>query len=73
VCRNASNEEAREIIIQKNFLKCLLMYLDVNQKDNQIITRWRPPQLLELQIHAMTIIGQLTTLLPKHIYEIGGH
>lgn len=73
VCRNPANEDAREIIIQKNFLKCLLMYLDVNQKDNPIITRWRPPQLLELQIHAMTIIGHLTGLLPKHIYEICGH
>lgn len=30
VCRNQANEEARQIIIQKGFLKCLLMYVDIN-------------------------------------------
>jgi hypothetical protein len=49
------------------------MYLDASQKDNQIITRWRPPQLLELQITAMTIIGHMTTFMPEHILEIGSH
>jgi hypothetical protein len=73
VCNNPNNAEARDIIMQKNFLKCLLMYLDVAQKDNPVVVRWRPPQLLELQIHALNIIGHLTEFVPQHIHEIGGH
>jgi hypothetical protein len=50
-----------------------MIYLDISQKDNPIVARWRPPQLLELQIHALNIIGHLTELIPQHIHEIGGH
>jgi hypothetical protein len=49
------------------------MYLDPNAKDIAIISRWRPPQLIELQIHAMNIIGHLVALVPQHIHEINGH
>ena len=60
--------------MQKNFLSALLLYLEpVSIEKNQKITRWNPPQLLELQIHALNIVSHLVGLVPQHFHEIEGH
>ena len=74
VCHAESNIEAHNIMMQKGFLRALLLYLDPNSIDNNgIITRWAPPQLQELQMHAMNIISHLVGLAPQHFHEINGH
>lgn len=60
-------------MIERAFLRCIQIYIDANHKDNQMIARWRPPQLLELQITAMSIIGHMTPLVPEHVLEISAH
>ena len=65
VAKDPFNTEAHNIIMQKNFLAALLLYLDpVSIEKNQKITRWSPPQLLELQIHALNITSHLVGLVP---------
>ena len=60
--------------MQKGFLRALLLYLDPAQiESNTIISRWAPPQLFELQTHALNIIGHLVRLVPSHFHEIAGH
>lgn len=66
--------EAHNIMMQKSFLRALLLYLDpVSIEQNDVITRWAPPQLFELQIHGLNIISHLVSLVPQHFHEIGGH
>ena len=61
-------------MMQKNFLRALLFYLDPQSiESNPIITRWAPPQLFELQTHALNIISHLVGLAPQHFHEIQGH
>ena len=51
-----------------------MLYLDPNSIEaNPIITRWAPPQLQELQMHALNIISHLVGLVPQHFHEISGH
>ena len=74
VCLEQKNVEAHNIMMQKGFLRALLLYLDPKSIDgNPIITRWAPPQLFELQTHALNIISHLVNLTPQHFHEIGGH
>lgn len=35
--------------------------------------RWQGPQLQEIQIHALHIIGNLISVMPQHFYDIGAH
>ena len=74
VCQDPFNGEAHNIVVQKNFMKALFLYLDpASVEQNQVVARWAPPQLLELQIHALNIISHLIALVPSHVHEIGGH
>lgn len=71
VCHDQKNIEAHNIMMHKSFLKALLLYLDPNSiEGNPVITRWAPPQLLELQIHALNIVSHLVALVPQHFAEI---
>ena len=74
VCHDQKNIEAHNIMMHKSFLKALLLYLDPNSiEGNPVITRWAPPQLLELQTHALNIVSHLVALVPQHFAEIQGH
>lgn len=74
VCQDPFNIDAHNIIVQKNFMKALFIYLDpASIEQNQIVARWAGPQLLELQIHALNILSHLIALVPTHVHEIGGH
>lgn len=44
VCRDPFNTAAHDIIIQKNFIRALLMYLDAQSiSQSQLIARWTGP------------------------------
>ena len=74
VCLDKNNVEAHQIMMQKGFLRALLIYLDPKSIEiNPIITRWAPPQQFELQTHALNIISHLLPLVPQHFHQIGGH
>lgn len=74
VCHDAHNVEAHSIMMQKNFLRALLLYLDPTAiQSNPVISRWALPQLFELQIHSLNIISHLVPLVPQHFHEINGH
>ena len=38
-----------------------------------ILARWAQPQLIELQVHALNIIGNLAPFAHEKFYELGGH
>jgi len=69
VCLDGKNSEAHQIMMQKGFLRALLIYLDPKSiESNPIITRWAPPQQFELQTHALNIISHLVPLVPQHFH-----
>lgn len=70
--RDAQNQEAHARLMQKGFLQALLMYVDPN--NTSLATyRWQPPQLKEIQIHGLSIISTLLTLVPDHFHQLEGH
>lgn len=70
--RDPTNEEAHEMLKEKNFVNALMMYIDPN--NSSLATyRWQPPQLKEIQIHGLQIISNLLVLVPEHFHALGGH
>ena len=67
---SAQKSEAHQIIQDKEFLSSLLVYLDSN---SPIMHRWQPPQLKELQIHALQILGYLINIIPEHFNQREGN
>lgn len=68
------SEKANEIAFKRNFFKTLLMFLDPKAcAQNVILSRWAQPQLIELQVHALNIIGNLASFAAERIYQLGGH
>jgi len=50
------------------------MFLDPKScQQNVILSRWAQPQLIELQVHALNIIGNVANFASDRIYELGGH
>jgi len=74
VARDPFSIEAHQIIIQKQYLKSLFLYLDPAARDSHpCIAKWFGPQLIDLQIHALDILTNLIPILPRHVHDIGGH
>jgi len=74
VSRDPFSINAHQIIIQKQFLKALFLYLDPPARESHpCIAKWFGPQLIDLQIHALDILTNMVPILPKHVHEIGGH
>ena len=72
--RDSECAQAHKEIIQTGFLNYLIMYLDNRDtSNNPQLTRWQPPQVQELQIHALSIICNLLTLIPEYIHSLGVH
>jgi hypothetical protein len=63
------SEAANEIQFINQFYKAMLMFLDPKLcTTNVILSRWAQPQLIELQIHALNIIGNSTVFAMDKIY-----
>jgi len=70
--RDQDNKEAHRHLIAKNFVNSVLMYIDPNNSSLSTY-RWQPPQLKEIQIHGLSILSTLLTLVPEHFHELCGH
>lgn len=74
VLRGSQSEKAREIAFKRKFFLTLLLFLDPKAcQQNVILSRWAQPQLIELQVHALNIIGNLTEIAQDRVYQLGGH
>lgn len=63
---------AHKEIMSSGFLRYLIMYLDNREtSSNPQLIRWQPPQAQELQIHALSIITNLITLIPEYVHSLG--
>ena len=72
--RDSDCVQAHKEIIQTGFLNYLIMYLDNRDtSNNPQLTRWQPPQVSELQIHGLSIICNLLTLIPEYVHSLGVH
>lgn len=55
-------------------MKALFLYLDPPARESHpCIGKWFGPQLIDLQIHALDILTNMIPILPKHVFDIGGH
>lgn len=72
IARDPSNTSAHEIVINRDFISALLMYIDPN--NTSLAThRWQPPQLKEIQLHGLAILFNLVPLIPEHFHAKDGH
>jgi hypothetical protein len=72
IVRDPNNSVAHEIITNREFIAALLMY--TNPSDNSLShQRWQPPQMKEIQLHALSIIFNLVPLVPEHFHSREGH
>lgn len=72
--RDADCQQAHKEIMESGFLNYLIMYLDNREtSSNPQLTRWQPPQVQELQIHALAMICNLVTLIPEYVHSLGVH
>lgn len=53
-------------------MNALLIYLDPSSNNPQM-HRWQPPQLQELQIHALSLICNMLPLIPEYIHSLNAH
>lgn len=72
IVRDPNNSIAHEIIINREFIAALLMYIDPNNSSLSS-QRWQPPQLKEIQLHALSILFNLVPLVPEHFHARDGH
>lgn len=72
IVRDPNNSIAHEIIINREFISALLMYIDPH---NTTLSshRWQPPQLKEIQLHSLSILFNLVPLVPEHFHARDGH
>lgn len=72
IVRDPNNAIAHEIIVNREFAVALLMYIDPN---NTTLSsqRWQPPQMKEIQLHALSVLYNLVPLIPDHFHERDGH
>jgi hypothetical protein len=74
VLRGSQSEDACEIAFKHKFFNTLLTFLDPKAcQQNVILSRWAQPQLIELQVHALNILGNLATIAQDRLYQLGGH
>lgn len=72
--RDVDCEQAHKMIIENQFLSSIIMYLDDREtSSNPQLTRWQPPQVQELQIHGLSLICNLLTIIPEHVHSYGVH
>lgn len=72
IVRDPNNSIAHEIITNREFIAALLMY--INPNDPSLSSqRWQPPQMKEIQLHALSIIFNLVPLVPEHFHARDGH
>mmetsp|Transcript_23464 Transcript_23464/g.23428 ORF Transcript_23464/g.23428 Transcript_23464/m.23428 type:complete len:393 (+) Transcript_23464:1155-2333(+) len=63
---------AHEIITTREVTSALMMYVDPN--DTSLLNqRWQPPQIKEIQLHALSIVFNLIPLVPEHFHARDGH
>jgi hypothetical protein len=74
VMRGPHAEKACDLAFKKKFFNTLLLFLDPKAcQQNVILSRWAQPQLIELQTHALNILGNLVGIAQDRIYQLGGH
>ena len=74
VIRGVGTDECIKTALNSEFISSLFLYLDPASCQTAISTsRWYESQLIELQVHALNIIGHLTPFMAERIYQLGGH
>jgi len=68
----AEDPEGIELIIQCQFMAALLIYVDPAQS-NLAVHRWQQPQLKEIQLHALSVITNILSLVPEHFQAQNGN
>ena len=51
----------------------LLLFLDPAQSTLPSIARYQPGQLRDLQLHVLSVITNVSPMLPEHFLQINGH
>jgi len=72
IVRDPNNTVAHEIIVNREFIAALLMYIDTNETALSQ-QRWQSLQMQEIQLHALSIIFNLIPLVPEHFHARDGH
>ncbi len=70
--RDPANLKAHQTLIDTNFIKTLLLFIDPNTTTPSIL-RYQPAQLQELQIHCLALLTNIIPLIPEHFHQINGH
>ena len=74
VLRGVGTPESFDTAFNGNFFKTLLMFLDPNTTINSTcINRWSESQLIELQVHCLSILGHLVPFCPERMYQVSCH
>ena len=72
IARNAEQAEGAALLVQKEFLEALLIYLDPGQS-NAAMHNWQSPQLKDLQVQAMMTLRNCVPFVMEHFFQISGH
>ena len=67
VSRDPANHEAHEVLVARDVVSALLAYLDPSSPALSA-HRWQPPQLNELQIHGLSVLSNVISLVLEHLH-----
>lgn len=72
IAKDPNNSIAHEIIINREFAAALLIYIDPNSPA-LASQRWQLSKFKEIQLHALSILFSLVSLIPENFHARDGH